>query len=304
MLPSFLASDYGFIQGQNKGFPFRSLCNLKLSHFHAAAENIDKDVSPFVRSAKFLSPLNIVLTPKRNRENSGFIHTIVQGPLIKLVKNDLGETPEYMDLLHYMFITEVLKYNKGLEAYEKYCEMTDSPLTYSSNDLFKVKLVLQNTVIRFTKPNILIPIFEDKKSHEINSNGDVCKASTSTSTSPSPKNSDCCIQNELEHKKNNNRKCRTPEMMFLELQEWLDKRKTESTIGYGITFELNYLSGDSKEWNGKYSLHGDSTRDSIEKFVESYKLNKRNLHPSHAEKKLSVKVSNTSGFYNHKIISK
>lgn len=130
--PSQGAVNLGFQRGLNAGHPFRSEGDLKLSHYLASAEGV-VNVAAKNRCGRFLSPFNIILTPKTLRRNkkgrySGYKHSIVSGPIASLVRNDIGETPEILKILHCLFRHWILKHKNGAAAYNAYstCSGVDS----------------------------------------------------------------------------------------------------------------------------------------------------------------------------------
>lgn len=117
-----------FRMGGATGDPFRSVHQLKLSHYLEAAENLHFKVSPKHRCGVFLSPLNVVLTPKTPRiqgnNASGFYHGLKKdGGRFSLYKKDVGETRVVLEILHAFLIRDLLEIDNGLLAYKAYCDM-------------------------------------------------------------------------------------------------------------------------------------------------------------------------------------
>lgn len=120
------AKDYSFRMGGAIGNPFRSEHQLKLSHYQDAAYNLNKKDSVKKRCGIFLSPLNIILTPKKKRKHSGFLHKLRKdGTNVGLYQNDVGETKIFKDYLHSFLVRDLLRNDKGIKAYLVYCAMSD-----------------------------------------------------------------------------------------------------------------------------------------------------------------------------------
>lgn len=123
------AKEAGFRIGGAAGKPFRQQHHLKLSHYLDAAENLVTDESISRRCAIFLSPLNIVLTPKTSRRGpngtySGFKHKAWKNDIeISLFKNDVGETPDIRNILHALLINQIHNEPEGKAAYMAYCKL-------------------------------------------------------------------------------------------------------------------------------------------------------------------------------------
>jgi hypothetical protein len=155
------ASQSGFRLGGATGSPFRSAHQLKLSHYADAAKNLYLKVGPKQRCGIFLSPLNIVLTPKTSRTTgriaSGYYHSFRRaGQYMNLNENDIGETRETLDILHAFLIRDILLRDHGHPAYKAYCEMCNldfkkqlgriTTIIQQSNDyLFEFKKASANT---------------------------------------------------------------------------------------------------------------------------------------------------------------
>ena len=89
---------------------------LKLSHYLDAANSLTKEDSIKKRSAIYLSPLNIFLTPNPNR----FDHFIDGKSLY-----DLGEDDLIKEHLHSCLILDIISKEDGELAYRLYCEMCE-----------------------------------------------------------------------------------------------------------------------------------------------------------------------------------
>lgn len=148
------ASAYGLRGGGNPGRPFRSEYDFKLSHFLPAADKLPIETDIFIRTARFLSPLNIILTPKTKRKDTGYIHTIIHGKIKKLENNDIGETQHYLEILHVLQINHLINQDPSFKnVYIKYCQMCGiKPLDFSNIE--KIISESKATIVKFTKPMI------------------------------------------------------------------------------------------------------------------------------------------------------
>jgi hypothetical protein len=160
---SKLASEFGLIGTQNHGNPFRSEHDLKLSHYLAAAEKLSATDPIELRAARFLSPLNICLTPKTRRKERGYVHTVLNGPLKRLFKNDLGETDYYLHILHALLVDKVIAHPRGIEAYQAYIQICRPPFILNEEMIKNAKDQARDIVIRFERPqaqldDVKIPI--------------------------------------------------------------------------------------------------------------------------------------------------
>lgn len=120
------AKDENFKIGGATGIPFRENHELKLSHYVDAADNLSTKTTAKKRCGIFLSPLNIILTPKTKRKFSGYIHTLKkEEQKIGLTRNDIGETRETLNILHSYLIRDIINQVDGEKAYRSYCEICD-----------------------------------------------------------------------------------------------------------------------------------------------------------------------------------
>lgn len=133
------ASTFRFNPGMCKGSPFRSKFGLKLSHAFPAAEDVS-GISLSARSFRFLSPFNILLTPKTLRNNkgstSGFKHELLDEGF-ELYRKDVGETPQCIEVLHDLLRVEISKLPRGAEVFDEYlkiCEAPDQPARHPASD--------------------------------------------------------------------------------------------------------------------------------------------------------------------------
>lgn len=104
----------GFKAGMANGICRRN--ELKLSHYMDAANNLSIKDSIKKRSAIYLSPLNIFLTPNPNK-----FHHYINGQSLY----DLGEDSHMKEHLHSCLIQDLLTLQDGELAYKLYCEMCD-----------------------------------------------------------------------------------------------------------------------------------------------------------------------------------
>ena len=106
--------DLGFKTGMANGICRKN--ELKLSHYLDAANSLTKEDSIKKRSAIYLSPLNIFLTPNPNR----FEHFINGKSLY-----DLGEDNHIKEQLHSCLIQDIISKEDGELAYRQYCKMCE-----------------------------------------------------------------------------------------------------------------------------------------------------------------------------------
>lgn len=106
--------ELGFKTGMTNGICRKN--ELKLSHYLDAANSLTTEDSIKKRSAIYLSPLNIFLTPNPNR----FQHTI-DGKSIY----DLGEDSLTKDHLHSCLVQDIISKKDGELAYRLYCKMCE-----------------------------------------------------------------------------------------------------------------------------------------------------------------------------------
>lgn len=104
----------GFKTGMANGICRKN--ELKLSHYLDAANSLTTVDSIKKRSAIYLSPLNIFLTPNPNR----FEHFINGKSLY-----DLGEYDPLKEQLHSCLIQDIISKEDGELAYRLYCEMCE-----------------------------------------------------------------------------------------------------------------------------------------------------------------------------------
>lgn len=161
--PSVGASAHMLRGGPNSGNPFRSINDLKLSHYLAAAEGIVSTESIEVRAARFLSPLNICLTPKTKKKSSGYIHKIIQGPIKKLNRNDIGETTHYLNILHALLIEKIISAPSGVKAYQEYFNLCSAPFLIDVEFIKKAKLAAAGIVINFSRPPAISGVSSARK---------------------------------------------------------------------------------------------------------------------------------------------
>ena len=93
--------------------------DLKLSHYLDAGQNFGLNTTIKTKCAIYLSPLNIFLTPKRQKGRKGYKN------VNSSFNDDVGEDPYLKDVFHSLLINDVFKLNNGREAYKNYCEMCD-----------------------------------------------------------------------------------------------------------------------------------------------------------------------------------
>lgn len=158
------ASEFGLMGSQNHGRPFRSEYDLKLSHYLAAAEKLSAADPIELRAARFLSPLNICLTPKTKRKERGYVHTIVNGPLKRLFKNDLGETDYYLHILHALLVDKVIAHPRGIEAYQAYIQICRPPFILNEQMLANAKAEAKDIVVRFERPQGQVDVVKSSNS--------------------------------------------------------------------------------------------------------------------------------------------
>ena len=104
----------GFKTGMANGICRKN--KLKLSHYLDAASNLTDEDSIKKRSAIYLSPLNIFLTPNPNK----FEHTINGYSLY-----DIGEDALIKEHLHSCLIEDIISKEDGELAYRLYCKMCE-----------------------------------------------------------------------------------------------------------------------------------------------------------------------------------
>lgn len=106
--------ELGFKTGMANGICRKN--KLKLSHYLDAASNLTDEDSIKKRSAIYLSPLNIFLTPNPNK----FEHTINGYSLY-----DIGEDALIKEHLHSCLIEDIISKEDGELAYRLYCRMCE-----------------------------------------------------------------------------------------------------------------------------------------------------------------------------------
>jgi hypothetical protein len=106
--------ELGFKTGMANGICRKN--ELKLSHYLDAASNLTNEDSIKKRSAIYLSPLNIFLTPNPNK----FEHTINGYSLY-----DIGEDALIKEHLHSCLIEDIISKEDGKLAYRLYCKMCE-----------------------------------------------------------------------------------------------------------------------------------------------------------------------------------
>ena len=106
--------ELGFKTGMANGICRKN--ELKLSHYLDAANSLTTEDSIKKRSAIYLSPLNIFLTPNPNR----FEHFINGKSLY-----DLGEDNYIKEQLHSCLILDIISKEDGEIAYRQYCKMCE-----------------------------------------------------------------------------------------------------------------------------------------------------------------------------------
>lgn len=106
--------DLGFKTGMANGICRKN--ELKLSHYLDAANSLTTEDSIKKRSAIYLSPLNIFLTPNPNR----FQHFLNDKSLY-----DLGEDNLIKEYLHSCLILDIISKEDGELAYRLYCKMCE-----------------------------------------------------------------------------------------------------------------------------------------------------------------------------------
>lgn len=151
--PSTHAADRDFVITRNSGDPFRSKYGLKLSHYLPAADKLSSSEALDLRAGRLLSPFNICLTPKTMRSlSSGYTHSIIQGPIPRLFRNDIGETDYYMSILHTLLMERVYAQDSGSSAYQEYYTLCSAPYTLTQMHFDRCRASASDIRVRFTSP--------------------------------------------------------------------------------------------------------------------------------------------------------
>lgn len=103
---------------------------LKLSHYIDAAKDLDLNDSIKKRSAIYLSPLNIFLTPNPKK----FQHYLNDRNIY-----DLGENNIIKEHLHSYIIKDILASKNGSYAYQLYCNMCEISYDEQIKKIFSVE---------------------------------------------------------------------------------------------------------------------------------------------------------------------
>ena len=134
----------GLKGGMKKGI--REGFNLKLSHYVDAARLLNSFDNIKKRSAIYLSPFNIFLTPKPLRKNKGYLHY-----MNKTKVYDIGEEEIIKHQLHALLIKDILLTKNGKLAYKLYCKMCE--LDFESQINYINSSSYNDILIEFKKPS-------------------------------------------------------------------------------------------------------------------------------------------------------